>query len=111
MEHDLRHRIHDAANAAWNDVWATVNIPDGSGELTAPLDGVVERADDMYRRTVRDHCSEVGVDERCYWLASPEQAVIYRPACVADQLEQMAADLLAAGRQREREFFRTHPPF
>lgn len=108
MQDDLQQRIHSAAIDAWNDVWETRGSCE---EPSAALTGVAARADEAYRRTVEQQCRQVGAGERDYWLALPEQALIYRPACVADRLEQIAADLRVEDQQRGLEFFHNHPPF
>lgn len=105
MDHDLRQRIGDAADAVWQQYWETIPTPyhHHYDSWAGPIDDIGEQAVELYRQTVRDTCAEAGVDERDYWLTAPQEALIMRPACLAGELDQIEADLDAARQQAERE--------
>jgi hypothetical protein len=104
MNGDVRQRIRDAAQAAFDHVWDTAHMPDGrSGALYAAMEGVEEHAADRYRQTVRDRCAEVGMDERAYWFTDPEEAAVFQPDCLTD--------LDTVRHQDEQDFVLTDPPF
>jgi hypothetical protein len=99
MDREIRQLIHDAAESAWRRFWETNPSPDDFDSWEAgPTDEERCRAIDTYLQTVRNGCSEAGVDERDYWLAVPSEAVAFRPACLADQVDQMEADLAAVSK-------------
>jgi hypothetical protein len=101
MDRDLRHRIYDVADAVWQQYWETIPTPFHChyDSWSGPIDEIGERAVELYRQTVRDKCAEAGVNERDYWLAAPQEALIMRPACLADELDRIEADLDAARKQ------------
>ncbi len=101
MDRDLRQRIYNAAHAAWEQYWDTIPTPyhQHYDSWSGPIDEIGQRAVEQYRQTVHDKCAEAAVNERDYWLAAPQEALIMRPACLADELDRIQEDINAAMKQ------------
>lgn len=101
MTPDLQQQIYHAATAAYRAVWEATPRPyaDSAG-LSAELASTEEHAADRYRQTVRTNCAELGVDERDYYLASPLEAMVFQPECLADELDDLIHKLAAQAGDR-----------